>query len=240
MEKPYPPTRSRVKRALAEGDIPLSRAATRAAALLGVLVLVPALATSVAAVFRELLGRALTSPGASDAGMLPSTVLTLACPVLAVAGAAAALAGLAQTAGRLGRRRAGWPGAGSGAGAVPMARGAVVSASLAILLPAAALLSLATSGRELRDAALDPTTLVATTSSVLSRGALTLGLALLSAAALDLVVVRISWLRRLRMSRAELLEERRRTEGAREIRDARARARAEVLAGDHAARATTR
>lgn len=230
MNKPHPPTRSRIRRALEEGDVPISRTVTRTAALLGVLLVAPALASAVSSRFRYLFDSALRSPEHASAASLPWDVLTLCGPALGVAFGAAVLATIAQTGGRLrvrfSSRNAGLE--------VPTNEGvgrAAVAACIPVALAVAALLALGASGRELRDAALATTSLSAAIGSALIHLGWALAATLVLAAVVDLVVARLSWLARLRMSRAELLEERRRTEGSPEARTARRKAHEALVRG---------
>lgn len=230
MDKPHPPTKSRIRRALAEGDFPISRMATRAAALLGLLSVAPALASAVATRFRDLLENGLKAPEGASAASLPWEVLTLAGPALAIALGAAVLSGLAQTGGRAHHARSSSSNTGlAGVMSGGLGRIALVS-SLPVALSAALLFSLGASARDLRDAPLSPSA-VAAACSVLAHVTWTLASVLALSSFIDLVIARTSWLARLRMSRAELLEERRRTEGSPELRRARRRAH-EILVRD--------
>lgn len=224
MDKPHPPTKSRIRRALAEGDVPMSFTATRTAALLGLLVVAPALARAMATRFRDLLETAMTAPESASATSVPFEVLTLAGPALGIACGMALLSGIAQTGGRFRRARPSSENTKLGARTHDGLGRAALACCVLFGLSAALAVALGASARDLRDAALSPTSVASTIGSVLAHVAWALACLLAVATLADLAVARLSWLARLRMSRAELLEERRQTEGSPELRRARRRA----------------
>lgn len=198
----------------------MSRAGLRAAALLGLLFVIPYLASAVVARFGELFRAALVSPSRADPLSLAGDVARLAGPALAVACAAVLVAGLAQTGGVLpwNPRRESDARGNSGAQRLGLA----LRRALAVLaLTATLLVILWISGPALgasRDAA------ASEGSGILLRAGYGFAIVLGGVALVDVAFTRAAWRSRLRMSRQELREEQRRTEGDRAVRGAQRRA----------------
>jgi type III secretion protein U len=213
------PTPRRLRRALAEGDAPVSAIATRTSVLIVALLLAPSASRAVAERFRGALRATLDGPGeapAVSAGGVALDVLALAGPLLAAMAAAALVVGLVQTGGvvTLGSstRRAEvgvFARVFSGASFVR----ALVAAATAVSVLVGAAVFLRAHGRDLvptlgaRDVAL------AGLGAFALRSGWIAGAVLAAGAAVDLVVERLLWLRRLRMTLPELKRERREAEG---------------------------
>ncbi len=233
------PTRRRLRRARAEGDLPISAALVSGVSLAVAAAVAPAAVSAAADRAGELIRNALTVPApAFSAHALFREVWFAAGPLLLVTALASAAVGLAQTGGvialsslrpdltRLGpalglRRlitaRQSWI-----ALQALLSMGVVVWLTLRLLTRNAARLS-------------------ATAGDVAAGGALALELGArlgwlaafvgLAIAGADLALVWHGWRRRLRMTRAEVAEERRTTEGDPRLRAARRRAHQRLLSG---------
>lgn len=219
------PTPRRLERAREEGQVPLSREAvgfaTMLAAALAAMLAVPPLGGSLLAVLRGIMAQAGmpgTEPAAAALGVLQAAAL-LVLPVCLAVGLAAALATLAQT---------GWPQAARGL-TPDLSRLNPLAGLKRLLGPEMlvellrALLKLGAVGAALWTAA-DPGILGAAlmrpaggllgAAEQAMRGfVLAALLAFAGVAALDLLWTRWQFLRRLRMSRQDLKEEMRESEG---------------------------
>jgi flagellar biosynthesis protein FlhB len=213
------PSATRLRRALATGDTPLSSFAVRAASLATVAILVPSLGRAVAARFGELLRSGVLRPESVAPAAAAKDVAVLAAPVIVVAAAAALFAGMAQTGlavaprpPRLGRFF-------DALRAYDVVRAFVVALAVVAIgwratvseLPALAFAmgrasTLLAVGEDLADAVLWPSVAVVV---VLAIG--------------DIVVRRTVWLRRLSPTPEEAKRERRESEVPPELRAARRR-----------------
>lgn len=218
MDRPHPPTPRRLRRALAAGDSPLSRAAVQASVLLVCLCLVPALSRALDDTFTELLHRALAAPESMSVGRLGAAVLTLLWPLVAAGAATAVAVTLVQTRGTVTFRRT--AGARRGLRGYDAWRGLVITGALLLT----SLYLLATSGLDLGHAASLEVRAFPALGLVANRAVQGICGVLLGFAAMDVVVKQRAWRGRLRMSSRELARERRDDEGAPEIKRARQRA----------------
>lgn len=232
------PSPRRLRKAREQGDIPVSAALVQGAALLGAVLLVPAAAAALAGRSAAHLRAALAGEPPLRPLELAFEVVALGAPLLLAAAVAASLVGVAQTGGQIATRRltpdlsrlsiaAGVQGLFNLQRLVAVARAAI-----------AAGLVLVFSGQLLLDHARD---LAHTTGSW--RGALAvsaslvdhlLWIAVVIAIALglvDVLVTRRAWLNRHRMTKQEVKQEARESEGDPEIKAARRRAHHEALAG---------
>jgi flagellar biosynthesis protein FlhB len=220
MERPFPPTKRRVERALSEGDVPLSRFAVRTAVFAAALLLVPGAVRALAARFDELLTTAVRQPSTTRLDVL-FEARTLALPLLAALAGVTAAATLLQTGARRGGRHL----RPDEVAIVKLLRAGL----LAGLLVLAVTVFVRASGRDLRDA-MDPKATLVVTGTIAERAFWLLGIALGLVAAADIVLTRAAWLSGLRMSRQERLEEQRASEAPVAVRRARRRAFEEIAA----------
>jgi len=224
------PTRRRLLRARQQGDLPISTPLVRATSLLVGVGLAPALLRALFARTEQTLHEALHTPVPSEVPVaLARDVLTYSVPILLAAVVAATAVGLLQTAGsfhlgffggagaerrsRMWRDRLRWPNVLAAVSAFALA-GAVAWMGARLLLDHADQLG-ACVGQEAAIGGL--------AQYLACRLA---GFAVLGALAIALVhlaVVRGNWLRRLRMTRAELRHEVRLTSGDPSLRAARRR-----------------
>jgi flagellar biosynthesis protein FlhB len=242
-DKTEDPTPRRLRKAREEGDSGASAYAAQAVAFVVAVVLAPsavgALATRATADLRIALAQAAVAhPIARFSPMeIASTVLALTLPLLAAAGAAGAVAQAAQTGGVVATKRlapkldhlnpiAGIRRLFSATRLFAVLRAVVAGAVVGWL-----------AGQALSDHVVDFARLagrVRWIGSVVSEvaGALAWRAALvgLGIGALDLVVTRRSWLRKLRMTKDEVKREHRDTEGDPQLKAARERAYHELLA----------
>jgi type III secretion protein U len=233
-------TPRRLRKAREEGDSGASSYAAQAIAFVVAVALVPAAARALAAGASEDL-RAAIAAAPSDARVAPmalaTRVLALALPVLVASGVAAAVAQLVQTGGVVASKRLGLklerlnPLAGL-AGLLSATR---VFAVVRALFAAVVVGWLAWCGltehvidvARLSDRVRFADTVVAEVAGTLAWRAALVGLAL---GAVDLVVTRAAWLRRLRMSKEEVRREHKEAEGDPQQKAARERAYHELLA----------
>ena len=226
------PTPERLRRALREGDSPISALVVRAAALTAAVLLGPGAATAMTAWFRERLGAAL-SQGRADALRIPADVVTLAGPMVLAAAAIAAIAGLAQTGGVLALR-----GRGRARGAAPVlvdgrrAYEALRGAALALVIPAVTLWLLASTAPSFAAAIGRPEEALLLAGGVVRRLLLVLLAVLGVAAAIDATAQRVAWKRRWALSPGETRRERRDDEGDANVKAARLRAHEELVRRD--------
>jgi flagellar biosynthesis protein FlhB len=215
-----PPSRARLLRALGAGDTPLSPFAVRAASLVVAVVLAPGLVRATSDRFTGALRAAVAAPERVAPAALATDTAILVAPLLIAASVAAVVAGVAQTGGvfawrapRLGRLL-------DELRAYDVARALVVAGVVAFIgwhafageLPLLAA-SLGNVGALLEGAA-----------RLASRVAWPAVAFLAFLAAIDIALRRTLWLRRLSPTLEEARRERRETEGAPEVREARRRA----------------
>lgn len=213
------PSAARLRRALSSGDTPLSTFTVRAASLAVVALLLPALARAVSARFDEALRAALATPERVSPTDLARNAAVLVAPALVVGAAAALVAGVAQTGVAVAPRPAQRGRLFDGLRAHDVTRALVaVAAILAVGWRAITreLPALATAmGRP--GALLDVAAHLA--SSVVWPAVFVIA----ALAVADVVVRRVSWLRRLSPTPEEARRERRETEGDPLVRAARRR-----------------
>src|SRR5260221_12853934 len=99
------PSPARLRRALREGDSPISLLSVRAVTLVVLALLGPGLARAVAARFPELLRTGLAAPTEVKASALVADAALLVAPLLCALAAAGLVSGLAQTGGVIVFRR---------------------------------------------------------------------------------------------------------------------------------------
>lgn len=236
------PTPGRLRELRRKGDVPYSARAVSTAALFGALLGVIATAPATARTLAALLARSLDGTFADPIAALAvaaRVLVAVAGPPVACAAMAAMVVGIAQTGGLFAPNRVG-PDARRFAAPLPwsadrrrmFAPGLAIGAlavGTALVGAAIAFRRLAASGAVI-DHGLDA-------SVALSAGALTVVGALAAAGALaagaaDLVVQRAMFFRRHRMTRQEVIDEYKRSEGDPEHKARRQRAHRELLAGD--------
>jgi type III secretion protein U len=236
------PTPGRLRELRRRGDVPYSaRAVSTAAlfgALIGLLTTAPTSARTLAALTSRSLDGTITEP-LVVLGIAVRVLLAVAGPPVVCAAMAAIIVGLAQTGGLFAVARIG-PDARRFAAPLPWSadRRRMLAPGLAIgaLGVGAALVGAAIAFRRLASggAAIDH----GLDASVgLGMGALTVAASLsaagaLAAGATDLVVQRAMFFRRHRMTRQEVIDEYKRSEGDPEHKARRLRAHRELLAGD--------
>ena len=236
-EKTEAPTPRRLKKAREDGDSPVSAALIQAVGFIAVVAMLPWFIAAAADSFQGLLTSALDgSAGVGTEALWEVVWLTL--PIVGVAAAAALAAGLVQTGGVFAAKRISpelsrlSPATGlgalfSGQRAISVFRALAAAVVVAWIcwevLPAGAKPLAATVGN-----ASGAATAGGSLALTLLRVAAGVGLAL---AALDVVVTRFSWKKRLRMSRDEVKRERKEAEGAPELNQARERVGREALFG---------
>ncbi|HEX7669630.1 MAG TPA: EscU/YscU/HrcU family type III secretion system export apparatus switch protein [Polyangiaceae bacterium] len=232
MDKTHAPTPRRLRRALEEGDSPLSLPLVRAGAFVMFALLAPSAARALSARSRELLLTALSKPELARPTLLGKDVALIAGPLLAAIAGAALVVGLIQTSdvfrwGRGARSSGAFASPWSGLRAYDAARGLlftcglllVATHAMRVLLPRLA------------------TTLDSEPSPLTAAGALTerllwpAAIVMATLAVLDVLVRRSAWIARWRMSPRELQEERRESEGAPEMKRARRRAHEDLERG---------
>ena len=238
-DKTEAPTPRRLRRARQEGDNPISASLTQALVFLVVLALVPSAFRLVAERVTLRLREALSFQAVSfSPSTLALDVALLSLPLLLAGALIASAAGVAQTGGSVAFKKlspdlnranpiSGLKNLVRAERIVALVRslaGTVLVAWLAVKLVVAELGSLAAGvGQLLPSAAL---ALV-----IIERLAWAAGIVGLALALFDLLAVRYSWLKRLRMSQDEVKREYREAEGDPDIKAARQRAHRELLAG---------
>jgi flagellar biosynthesis protein FlhB len=234
MEKTQAPTPRRLRRALEEGDSPISPPLVRAAAFVVFALLAPAAARAVSGRFRELVRVALATPELAPPTNLGKDVVLLAGPLLAATAGASLVVGLIQTSGvvRWGRGAASRSGPvfknpWTGLRSYDAARGVVVTFGLLLAAAQATRVFLPRLGKTLGD---EPRAL--TTASAFGERLLWFAaIVTASLAALDVAVRRSAWIARWRMSPRDVQEERRESEGVPEMKRARRRAHEDLERG---------
>ena len=232
MEKTHAPTPRRLRRALEEGDSPISSPLVRAAVFVVFALLAPSAARALSARFGELLQTAISKPELADPTGLGKNVVLVAGPMLAAAAGTGLVVGLIQTGGVLtwGRR-----GRSSGALVRPWsalraydaARGFLVTVALLLVATQAMRTLLPRLARSL-DGEPSPLTAAGALGARLLWSA---AIVLASVAVLDVLVRRSAWIARWRMSPRDVQEERRESEGAPEMKRARRRAHEDLERG---------
>lgn len=236
--KTEPATPRRLRRARAEGDVPVSAALIAAAGLGAFTLLLPSAAVAARATFAQLLARATASQPFEPT---PSTILTpvleLSAPLVGVIAAAALASGLVQTgasfsprAFALDLRRLNPLQRSEGS----VARGALAGARVLIgagLVLAATFVVVTDGARALPAALGDAERGLALAAAWCSRLLLVSALGLFALALLDAWRARLRWVARHRMTREEVERERRESEGDPELKRLRRRVYSEWLSG---------
>lgn len=238
-DKTEQPTRRRQRRALEEGDLPISSALVQTAGFAAAVLVLPTLGEAAAAYARRAIQQAFETPEplvAIQRSLLAA--VTLSVPLLGTVSALAVGAGLLQTNAQVSPGRLA-PDLGRLDPIAGMKRLFRLDNSFAVLrsflvMLAVGYLSVRLIGAHLGD-------FVATVGSWSSAWALgvelsrkLLGYAVLAAVVLavaDVLVIRRSWLSRLRMTRDEIKREHREAEGDPKLRQERKRAHQQMLQG---------
>lgn len=237
-DKTEDPTPRRLRKAREEGDSPVSAALVQGLGFVAAVAIAPAAVGAAAARVAELVPRAIREPGAPLSSVeLAREVVLLCAPLLAAVALVSLVTGFVQTGGMVS-----WKKLSPELGKLDPVKGlgSLVSGtrllSLARSLIGAALVAwLAV--RLLKTFAPDVANTVGDAQAgMVAAGALArrlgwiaalIGLAL---AALDVLVVRRSWLKRHRMSKDEVRREHKESEGDPELKAARQRAHQQMLA----------
>lgn len=239
-EKTEAPTPQRLRRARAQGDVPVSAALGPAIAFVVALAVAPgALAALAARAAARLTG---VLAGGPPPGTVPAwvigDVLALTVPVLLATAAAGTAAGLVQTGGVVTLHKVapdltridpltGVKNLVSGPRLLSLVR-ALIGALLVSWLATRALL---THGADLAHSVGNPSAVAALAGALAGQVAWLAALVGLALGAVDLLVTRYTWWRRLRMSPDEVKREHKESEGDPELKAARQRAHQEVLTG---------
>jgi flagellar biosynthesis protein FlhB len=237
-DKTEEPTPRRLRRAREEGDSPVSLALVQSAGFVVAAVALPGAALATTASFSRLVRAALEEPAAASPVVLALEVLGLSLPLIAAAALASAVVGFVQTGGVFAFHKL----------APELARtNPITGLSNLFKLPRlfAVARALATAliigWLAMRIVTDQAPALAETAGSTAAGAALALdvtrrllwlaALVGLALSAVDLVVVRRTWLKNLRMSKHELRHEFKESEGDPEIKGARRRAHQEMLEG---------
>lgn len=227
MEKTHAPTPRRLRRALEEGDSPISLPLARAGSLVVFTLLLPSAAAALGARFQELLRAAVSRPEAAGPIRIAGDVALIAGPLLSAAALATLALGLIQTHGvvTLGQRKGVSLGGGlarlwAGLGGYDAIRGVAVTVVLLLvaartLIAAAPRLASAVSGEQ---------GTLETAGTLAAELLQSSAIVLVVASFVDLAVRRAAWIRRWRMSPRDVTDERRESEGDPEVKRARRRA----------------
>jgi type III secretion protein U len=242
-DKTEDPTPKRLRKAREEGDSGVSAYAAQAVAFVVAVALVPAAVRALASRASDDIRAAIAAAAARefaprfDPLQLATTIVSLVFPVLVAAGAAGAVALAVQTGGSFASKRltpklerlnpiAGMKGLFSTTRLFAVGRAIVAGAIVGWLAWSGLhdhVVDFAHIGGHLSSAG----AAIADTAGALAWRAALVGLAL---AALDLLVTRRAWVRRLRMSKEEVRREYKESEGDPQLKAARERAYQEVLA----------
>jgi type III secretion protein U len=237
-DKTEEPTPKRLKKAREEGDSPVSGAVLQGFGFVVAMALAPAAFAAAAARVGDLLRRAVLEPPRPLSSVeLARDVVVLSAPLVAAAAAAAAAAGLVQTGGIVATKKiapdlaklnpvSGLSNVFSAQRLVSLARalvGALLVGYLAVKL-------LMTHAADVANTVGEPALGAVAAGALLKKLGWIAALVGLALGALDLVVVRRSWLRRLRMSKDEIKREYKESEGDPELKAARKRTHQEMLA----------
>ncbi len=246
-DKTEQPTPRRLRRAREEGDSGASAYASHAVAFVAALAVAPAAAVALAshasADLRAALGNAAQRGGWSlvvahfDRVGLATQAVTLTMPVLAAAGLAGAAAQLVQTGGVIAASRLAprLDRIDPAEGLARLFSGARLFAVLRAIVAGVVLSLLAY--RELADRAIDfartagrPAWIGAAATAASERFAWRAALLGLILAAVDVLVLRRTWIERLKMTKAEVRRDHKDAEGDPSVKAARERAYRELLA----------
>jgi type III secretion protein U len=238
-DKTESPTPRRLRKARGEGDSPVSQALVQSASFVAALAVAPALIAALVVRWGALFGSALSDPTATGvAALMAREVVWLSAPVLAAAAVAALLTGLVQTGGTFTLKRLAPdltklnPVRGLGQlVSVPRLLGIARAMVTALLVGYLAYRSLRNSAPDLAATAGNLGAGVAVTALLLKRLAWDAALLGVALAGVDALATFYSWQRRLRMSKHEVRQEHRESEGDPEIKAARRRAHEEALRG---------
>jgi flagellar biosynthesis protein FlhB len=236
VEKSLAPTPRRLRRALREGDSPISIPFVRAGALLFGALLLPPLAGALRARFDDLLRIALSKPESVTPLRAAGDVTLIASPFMAAAAVAALGLGLIQTRGVVTFRRvlprldrmnpgANLTGLSFGLRASDAMRGFLVTIGLLVVATRTLVVAAPDLARSVSGEQGGLETLSTVTTHLLSFSVV----ALVAIGALDLAIKRAAWIGRWRMSRHDVTEERRESEGDPNVRQARRRAHVELV-----------
>jgi flagellar biosynthesis protein FlhB len=225
-----PPTARRLRRARQHGNVPASRMAPGAAAIVGGCVTLPASVVSMRDAFVRALEAGLADPArAADSGhltgLMVETALALA-PTLVTAAAAAITVTLIQTGGTLAPRRRDR----SERPRVTEDRlyGLARSVIVALCMGGVAWLALRGAVVSAAEPPLGATESLSVVARALGRVVWSMAAMLVVLAAADAIVTRVAWKAQLWMTREELDDERRESEVAPELAGARAAAHREL------------
>jgi flagellar biosynthesis protein FlhB len=238
VEKTQAPTPRRLRRALLEGDSPISLPLVRAGALVSGALLLPAAAGALRARFDGLFRIALSKPESVAPLRVAEEVVLIAGPLVAVAAVATLGLGLIQTNGvvtfqkvapRLDRMN---PSANlahlwGGLRAVDAMRGLLMTIALLLVAARTLVIEAPALARSVGGDQGGLETLSRVSTHLLWSSVI----ALVAIGAVDMAVKRAAWIRRWRMSRRDVIEERRESEGDPDVRRARRRAHEEVVRG---------
>ncbi|MBK7581553.1 MAG: EscU/YscU/HrcU family type III secretion system export apparatus switch protein [Myxococcales bacterium] len=239
-EKTEEPTPGRLRKAREQGDSPISQPLTQSLSFIVAVALAPAAIAATLARVAELLPAAIREPPGAPSGIalgVATEVVTLSAPLVLGAALAAAATGAVQAGGFVAWKKLGPdfsklnPAKGLGSllsrermfGIVRALAASLLIAYLASRLLAARAADIAASVGEPAKG-----TLVA--GHLLGRLAWIAALVGVALAAVDVLFVRQSWLRRNRMSPDEIKREHKESEGDPELKGARHRAHQEMLA----------
>lgn len=235
-DKTEKPTPRRLRRAREQGDSPVSSVLVQACSFIVVLALTPAALTALVARSTQLVHAALEQRSAAVPAALVQDVCRVLLPLLAAAAVASAVVGLVQTGGVISTKRltpdlARLDPIGGLKNVLRPERGLAVVRALvgAAVVGWLAIGLLVDEARALTNTVGDPARglyLAAHLTSRLVWLAAWVGLAL---AAVDLLVVRRAWLRRLMMSHHEVKQEHKESEGDPQLKAARRRAHEELV-----------
>ncbi len=242
-DKTEEPTPKRLRKAREEGDSGASAFAAQSVAFLAVVVLIPGVAHAVASRaaddLRSALSRAAARPvvASVDGAALAQELIALVAPLLLAAAVTAAAVQLVQTGGAMATKRIAldvsrlnpWTGLAqlfSRTRLFSVAR-ALTGGAVVAYLAYRALRSRAADLAHTSGSVIHSALAASTLAHDLARDA---ALAALALALLDIVVVRQSWRKRLRMSKEEIVREQKESEGDPQIKQARQRAHRELVA----------
>ena len=236
-DKTEEPTPRRLARAREKGEVAVSGAASQAIGFVVALLVVPGTMAATAAEATALFRRALAAPAAPMESGIASTIVVLVAPLLAAVAAAALLVTLVQTGALFAPARikpdlgkldfvAGLRSLASGQRFWNVGRAFLAAVAIAYLGGRAVTANLGNFASAVgnRAAAAE---VAGRAAKRMARDAAGIGIVL---AIVDLIVVRRAFRGRLRMSKAEVKEEHRQSEGDPQWKSARQRAHKEMLA----------
>lgn len=237
-DKTEDPTPRRLRRAREQGDIPVSPALTQALGFVVAIALLPALLASAKARLGELLPRMIQQPERTlDASWLSREVLVLCAPLLFGVALTALASALVQTDGIVAWKRIAPDTTRLNPASGLRSLFALTRATSVLRALVAAMVVGWLATRLLWDHAAsianttgDPTAGIGVGGALARRLAWIAALVGLALSGIDVLSIRRSWFRRLRMSKHEVKREHRETEGDPELKAARQRAHHEMLA----------